>query len=68
VGPDEESDGARAVVPRTISSPASRRAPTPWVGTFGPRSFVRNAQTVEIGLDTDQAYFFDLDDGLAIRT
>ena len=38
-----------------------------WVGTFGPRSFVRNAQTVEIGLDTDQAYFFDLDDGLAIR-
>ena len=39
-----------------------------WVGTFGPRSFVRNAETVEIGLDTDQAYFFDLDDGLAIRT
>ena len=38
-----------------------------WVGTFGPRSFVRNAQTVEIGLDTDQAYFFDLDSGLAIR-
>ncbi|MGB7879825.1 MAG: ATP-binding cassette domain-containing protein, partial [Ilumatobacteraceae bacterium] len=38
-----------------------------WVGTFGPRSFVRNAQTVDIGLDTDQAYFFDLDSGLAIR-
>ena len=38
-----------------------------WVGTFGPRSFVRNAETVEIGLDTDQAYFFDLESGLAIR-
>jgi multiple sugar transport system ATP-binding protein len=38
-----------------------------WVGTFGPRSFVRNGQTVEIGLDTDQAFFFDLDSGLAIR-
>jgi multiple sugar transport system ATP-binding protein len=39
----------------------------PWIGTFGPRSFVRNTETVEIGLDTDQAFFFDLDNGLAIR-
>ena len=39
-----------------------------WVGTFGPRSLVEDGQTIEIGLDTDQAYFFDLDTGLAIRT
>jgi multiple sugar transport system ATP-binding protein len=38
-----------------------------WVGMFGPRSFVRLAETIEVGLDTAQAYFFDLDTGLAIR-
>jgi hypothetical protein len=34
---------------------------------FGPRSFVRMSETIEVGLDTAQAYFFDLDTGAAIR-
>jgi multiple sugar transport system ATP-binding protein len=38
-----------------------------WVGTFGPRSFVRAGATVEIALDTDQAFFFDPETGLAVR-
>jgi multiple sugar transport system ATP-binding protein len=39
-----------------------------WVGTFGPRSLVRPRDTVEIALDTDQAYFFDPETGASIRS
>ena len=40
----------------------------PWVGTFGPRSFVRTGETIEIAIDTDHAFFFDPDSGLALRS
>ena len=38
-----------------------------WVASFGPRSFVTMASTIEVGVDTEQIYFFDLADGHAIR-
>jgi len=38
-----------------------------WVANFGPRSFVEMSSNVEIGVDTEQAYFFDLAEGHALR-
>jgi multiple sugar transport system ATP-binding protein len=67
VGADVDGDG-------TVddSMPSGIAGSTPpgnmWVGMFGPRSFVRMAETIEVGLDTAQAYFFDLETGAAIRT
>jgi multiple sugar transport system ATP-binding protein len=67
VGADVDGDGeADDSMPSAIAGPAA--AANMWVGMFGPRSFVRLAETIEVGLDTAQAYFFDLDTGAAIRS
>jgi len=67
VGADVDGDGeADDSMPSAIAGSAA--AANMWVGMFGPRSFVRLAETIEVGLDTAQAYFFDLDTGAAIRS
>ncbi len=50
-----------------IGLPGTPAAANPWVAMFGPRSLVRPGDSSEIGIDTDQAHFFDLESGLAIR-
>ena len=67
VGTDVDGDGrAGDAMPSAIATTAP--SANMWVGMFGPRSFVRLAETIEVGLDTAQAYFFDLDTGAAIRS
>ena len=61
----DERVGETSVVGDLLGEDANANA---WVGTFGPRSFVRPRETVEIGLDTDQAYFFDAETGQSIRS
>jgi len=60
-GADESEGSSTSSVIGSVSSQNM------WVGMFGARSFVRLAETIEVGLDTAQAYFFDLDTGAAIR-
>jgi multiple sugar transport system ATP-binding protein len=38
-----------------------------WVASFGPRSRVRQGDTVEIAIDLDRAHYFDPDSSEAIR-
>ena len=60
-----DADGSAGGSSGQAEAPASGQ--NMWIGMFGPRSFVRLADTIEVGIDTAQAYFFDLDTGLAIR-
>jgi multiple sugar transport system ATP-binding protein len=39
-----------------------------WVAMFDPRSFVKLADTIQLGVDTSRLYFFDPATGDAIRT
>lgn len=65
VGPGDEGDESESSAPGSVVGSVSSE--NMWIGMFGPRSFVKLAETIEVGLDTAQAYFFDLDTGAAIR-
>ena len=43
-------------------------AGTKFVASFSPRSKVKPGDPIEVGVDTSRMYFFDLDNGLAIRS
>ena len=60
-----ESEEGPAVAP--VSLGLEEEHHNMWVANFGPRSFVKMSSTIDVGIDTEQLYFFDLDTGLAIR-
>jgi multiple sugar transport system ATP-binding protein len=39
---------------------------TVMVGRFGPRSRIKNGETVDVAVETGALHFFDLDSGLGI--